>query len=67
MVDVPLDYNLLLGRNWMYNMQSVASSLFHIVCFPFIGKIVTIDQTSFKNLSVTASSGASIPIVKLRS
>ena len=27
-VDAPLDYNLLLGRNWMYSMQAVASSLF---------------------------------------
>ena len=26
-VDVPLDYNLLLG-NWMYSMQVVSSSLF---------------------------------------
>ena len=30
-VDVPLDYNLLLGRNWMYSMKAVASSLFHVV------------------------------------
>ena len=64
MVDAPLHYNLLLGRNWMYSMQAIASSLFHIVCFPFNGKIVTIDQTSFKNPSVTASSGALIPIVE---
>ena len=63
-VDVPLEYNILLGRNWMYNMQAVASSLFRVVCFPFNGKIVTIDQMSFKNLSVTTSSGASIPIVE---
>ena len=42
-VDAPLDYNLLLGRNWMYSMQSVASFVFHIVCFPHNGKIVTID------------------------
>ena len=27
-VDAPLDYNILLGRNSMYNMQAVASSLF---------------------------------------
>ena len=27
-VDVPLDYNILLGRNWMYSMQAIASSLF---------------------------------------
>ena len=60
--DAPLDYNLLQGRNWMYSMQAVASSLFHVVCFPFNGKIVTIDQMTFKNPSVTASSGASILI-----
>ena len=63
-VDAPLDYNLLLGRNWMYSMQSFASFLFHIVCFPFNGKIVMIDQTSFKNPSITASSGASIPVIE---
>ena len=63
-VDEPLDYNILLGRNWMYSMQVVSSSLFHVVCFPFNGKIVTIDQTSFKNPSVTASLGASISIVQ---
>ena len=27
-VDAPLDYNILLGQNWMYIMQDVASSLF---------------------------------------
>ena len=62
MVDEPLDYNLLLGRNWMYSMQAIDSSLFWVVCFPFNWNIVMIDQTSFKNPLVTASSGASIPI-----
>ena len=60
-VDAPLEYNILLGRNWMYSMQAVASSLFCVVCFPHNGKIVMIDQMTFKNPSVTASSGASIP------
>ena len=63
MVDAPLDYNHLLGRNWMHNMQAVASSLFRVVCFPFNGNIVTIDQNSFHNPSVNASSGASISII----
>ena len=63
-VDAPLHYNLLLGRNWMYSMQAIASSLFCVVCFPHNGKIVTIDQMAFKNLSVTVSSGATIPIVE---
>ena len=61
--NAPLDYNSLLGRNWMYSMQVVASSLFRVICFSFNGKIVTIDQTSFQNLSVNASLGASIPII----
>ena len=30
-VDAPLDYNLLLGRNWMYHMQAIESSLFQMV------------------------------------
>ena len=62
-VDARLDYNILLGQNWMYSMQAVASSLFRVVCFPFNGNIVTIDQTSFQNPCVNASSGASIPII----
>ena len=33
------------------------------MCFPFNLKIVTIDQTSFKNPSVNASSRASISII----
>ena len=37
-VDAPLDYNLLLGQNWMYSMQDVASSLFRVVCFHFMGR-----------------------------
>ena len=64
MVDAPLDYNVLLGRDWMYSMQAVTSSLFYVVCFPHSGKIVTIDKMTFKNPSVTASSGALIPIVE---
>ena len=56
-VDAPLDYNLLLDRNWMYSMQAIDYFLFRVVCFPFNGKMITIDQTSFENLSVNASSG----------
>ena len=63
-VDAPLDYNILLGRNWMYSMQAVASSVFHVVCFPHNGNIVTIDQMTFKNLPISASSEASVPKVE---
>ena len=62
-VDASLDYNLLLGRNWMYNMQAVDSSLIRVVLFLFNGKIITIDQNSFHNPSVNASLRASVPII----
>ena len=42
-IDAPLDYNLLLGRNWFYAMQVVASTIFWILRFPFQGNIVTVD------------------------
>jgi hypothetical protein len=55
-VDAPLDYNLLLGCNWTYVMIAVVSSIFHTLCFPHEGKIVTIDQLSFVHASLKASS-----------
>ena len=42
-VDAPLDYNLLLGRNWIYNMKVVMSSVSWVVCFPLDGNIITIN------------------------
>ena len=43
-VDAPLDYNILLGLNWMYSMQAIASSLFRVVCSPFNGKIFVLSD-----------------------
>ena len=62
-VDALLDYNLLLGRNLIYNMQEIALSLFRVVFFPLDGKVVTVDQISFDNSSSKASSGASILVI----
>ena len=33
-VDAPLDYIILLGRNWIYNMKAIVSSLFSMIFFP---------------------------------
>ena len=46
-VQGPLDFNLLLGHDHVYVMGTLASSLFHVVCFPHEGRIVTIDQLLF--------------------
>ena len=42
-----LDFSLLLGRDYVYAMGALVSSLFHVVCFPHDGRIVSIDQLSF--------------------
>jgi hypothetical protein len=47
--DAPLDYNLLLGRSWIDSMHAVVSTLFHVVCFPHQGKVITINQLAFFN------------------
>jgi len=60
-VDVTLNYNLLLDRSWTHAMHVVASSLFHVICFPHQGKIVTIDQLS---LFSSSSSDGNILYVK---
>jgi hypothetical protein len=63
-VDVPLDYNLLLGNNWTYAMTVVVSSILHTLCFPHEGKIVTIDQLSFVHAIPNASFGPSIHMIE---
>jgi hypothetical protein len=62
-VDAPLDYILLLGRNWTYAMIALVSSVFCTLCFPHKGKIVTIEQLSFAYSSPNASLGQSIPVI----
>jgi hypothetical protein len=46
-VNVPLDYNLLLGCSWFYAMTSITSSVFCILRFPHQGKIITVDQLEY--------------------
>jgi hypothetical protein len=43
----PLDFSLLLGRDYFYAMKALVSTLFHVISFPHDGRIVTIDQLSF--------------------
>jgi len=42
-VDSPLDFNMLLGHDYVYVMNVVVSSLFRVMCFPHEGNIITID------------------------
>jgi hypothetical protein len=61
-IDVPLDYNILLGRIWTYSMQALVATVFCVLMFPHEGQIVTIDQLYFSRPD--ASLGAStIPMI----
>jgi hypothetical protein len=48
-VQGPLDFNLLLGRDYVYAMNVVVSMLFRVMHFPHNGSIVTIDQLAYNN------------------
>jgi hypothetical protein len=62
-VDVPLDYNLLLGLSWFYRMIVVASSIFHILQFPRQGKIVIVDQLDYYTPDIHSSPTNNIPFL----
>ena len=46
-VDEPLEYNILIGRPWVYAMAAVVSTYFCMIIFPHKGSIKTIDQLLF--------------------
>ena len=46
-VQGPLDFNMILGCDYVYAMKAVVSTLFRVMYFPHDGKIMTIDQLSF--------------------
>jgi len=55
-VQGPLDYNLLVGRDYIYCMGAIVSSLFRVMCFPHEGRVVKlVDQLSFPGLHATYS------------
>ena len=63
-VDSNLDYNVLLGWNWVYVMDVIVSSLFCILCFPHEGRIVIIDQMDYSPNIPNAYFDSTIPFVK---
>ena len=46
-VQDPLDFDLLIGWDYVYAMKAIVSTLFRVISFPHDGRIVTIDQISF--------------------
>jgi hypothetical protein len=52
-VQDPLDFDLLLGRDYVYAMKSIMSTLFRVISFPHDGRMVTIDQLLFVGPNLT--------------
>jgi hypothetical protein len=52
LVDTTLDYNMLLDQTWFYTIKVVASTIFDVICFPYQGNIVTIDQLYYCTLDL---------------
>ena len=46
-IEDPLDFNMLLECDYVYAMQVVVSTLFHVMYFNHGKEIVTIDQLDF--------------------
>jgi hypothetical protein len=46
-VQDPLDFYLLLGRDYVYAMKAIVPTLFRVISFPHNGRVVTVDQLSF--------------------
>jgi hypothetical protein len=46
-VQDPLDFDLLIGKDYVYAMKDIVSTLFRVIYFPHDGRMVTIDQISF--------------------
>jgi hypothetical protein len=59
-----LDFSLLLGRDYVYAMKAIVSTLFRVISFPHDGRVVTIDQLSFIDPAWIASlNGSSMQTV----
>jgi hypothetical protein len=52
-VQDPLDFDLLLGRDYFYAMKAIVSTLFHVIYFLHDGRMVTIDQLFFAGPDLT--------------
>jgi hypothetical protein len=52
-VQDPFDFNLLLGRDYVYAMKAIVSNIFHVISFPHDGRMVTIDQILFVGPDLT--------------
>ena len=60
-VQGPLDYNIILGCDYIYSMGAIVSSLFRVMCFLYEGRMVQlVDQLSFPGSNMATSQMTSL-------
>jgi hypothetical protein len=59
-VQDPLDFDLLLGRDYIYAMKAIVSTFFRVIYFPHDGIIVAIDQLSCIGLDLITNPMSSL-------
>jgi len=62
-LDAELDYNILLGWSYMYEMLTVASLVLKIMMFPHDGKVITIDQLMYYEKTTSPTPDGALPSV----
>ena len=60
-VDGHLNYNILLGRPWVYAMTAIVSTYLRMIAFPNKGTIIVINKLSF--FTSTSQVTRSVPFV----
>jgi len=61
-VQGPLNFNFLLGSDYVYVMKVVVLIFFHVMYFPHNGSIVTIDYLSFIDIDLTTNHPTSLNV-----
>ena len=44
-------------------MDVIVSTLFHVICFPYEGKFVKVDQLDYSLVDTCATSDSTVPLV----
>ena len=62
-IENPLDFNMLLEQDYVYAMQAVSLTLFHVMHFNHGEEIVTIDQLNFLDPSPNPTRDRVFPLL----
>jgi hypothetical protein len=66
-VQEPIDFNLILDKDYVYAMKAIVSTLFCVISFPHNGRMVTINQLSCVGLDLITNPMTSLNMYYMQS